>query len=215
MKEGTGRFVMMNRHCCEYCGIASDLGAIGKTDFDFFPRDRAAEYVRGDRQVMKTGVPIINAIELAPEHEGSDRLIVYSKVALRDRHGRIIGSAGFFREIARLRATPKSYGRLAEAVQHFHTHYGQAVSIPRLAATVGISLSEFERRFHHLFGATPRQYLQRVRVNAACRLLAETEKKITEIALEVGFFDHSHLSRTFSRLMGVSPLAYRKAHMPE
>jgi AraC-like DNA-binding protein len=66
-----------------------------------------------------------------------------------------------------------------------------------------------------LFGATPRQYLQRVRVNAACRLLAETEKKITEIALEVGFFDHSHLSRTFSRLMGVSPLAYRKAHMPE
>lgn len=43
----------------------------------------------------RTGVPIINAVAPAPEQEGSDRLIIYSKVPLYDRKHRIIGIADF------------------------------------------------------------------------------------------------------------------------
>ncbi|HPO38091.1 MAG TPA: helix-turn-helix domain-containing protein [Kiritimatiellia bacterium] len=38
---------------------------------------------------------------------------------------------------------------------------------------------------------------------------------MTGIAGEVGFYDQSHFSRTFTRLMGLSPLKYRKRHIPE
>lgn len=214
MKDRAGRFVMQNRRSCAYCRVASEAETIGKTDYDFYPRDRAQMYVAGDRQVMRSGVPIVNAIAPAPEEEGSDRLILYCKVALRDRRGRIIGVAGIHREVEGRRATPKSYGRLVRAVEHLHTHYSQALSTLQLAGMVGISQSQFDRRFRKLLGASPRQYLLRVRVNAACRLLAETTRSITEIALETGFYDHAHFSRTFSRLMGVSPRVHRKRNAP-
>jgi AraC-like DNA-binding protein len=214
MKDRQGRFVMHNRRGYEYCRVASELETIGKTDYDFYPKDRADMYVEGDRQVMRTGIPIINAIAPAPEEEGSDKLIIYSKVPLKDRQGRIIGIAGIHREVEGQRSTPKSYGRLSRAVQHLHTHHAKPLTTRQLAAMVGISHSQFDRRFRKLFGTTLRQYLLRIRVHAACRLLTQTEKSITDVALEVGFYDHAHFTRTFSKLMGIAPLAYRKRHQP-
>jgi len=215
MKDREGRFVMHNRRGYEYCRVASELETIGRTDYDFYPKDRADMYVEGDRRVMRTGVPIINEIAPAPEEEGSDKLIIYSKVPLRDRRGRVIGIAGIHREIEGLRAAPKSYDRLSKAVQHLHVNHAKPVSTRQLAVMVGISHSQFDRRFRKLFGTTVRQYLLRIRVHAACRLLTHSDKSITEISLEVGFYDHSHFTRTFSRLMGIAPLAYRKRHQPE
>jgi len=214
MKDRQGRFIMRNRHGREYCQVLSELEFVGKTDHDFHPKDRADMYVKGDQEVMRTGVPIINAIEPAPEEHGSDRLVICSKIPLKDRRGRIIGIAGIHREVEGFRATPKSYGRLFKAVQHLHQHYAKPLTTRQLAAMVGISSSQFARRFHKLFRATLRQYLLRIRVRAAGRLLTQTDKSVTEIAMEVGFYDHAHFSRTFSRLMGIAPLAYRKHQQP-
>jgi AraC-like DNA-binding protein len=214
MKDRQGRFVMNNRRSCEYAHVASERGTIGKTDYDFYPKDRADMYVEGDRQVMRTGVPILNAIAPAPEEEGSDKLIIYSKVPLKDQQGRIIGVAGIHREIDGLRATPNSFGRLSRAVKHLHTNHAKPLTTRQLAAMVGISSSQFDRRFRKLFHTTLRQYLLRIRVHAACRLLTQTDKSITEVALEAGFYDHAHFTRTFSKLMGLAPFAYRKQHLP-
>ncbi len=212
MKDRRSRFVMQNRRSCEFCRVASEAETIGKTDHDFYPRDRAELYVRGDRQVIQTGVPILNAIAPAPEEEGSDRLIIYSKVPVRDRRGRIIGVAGIHRRIEGLRATPQAYGRLSRAIETMHRDYARRLSARRLASEAGVSHSQFDRRFRRLFGTTPREYLLRVRVNAACRFLEDTDRTVTDIALAVGFYDHSHFSRTFRRLMGVSPKRYRRLH---
>ena len=56
-------------------------------------------------------------------------------------------------------------------------------------------------------------YLPRVRVNAACRMLENTNHKCTAIALECGFYDHSHFSRMFRRFMGMPPQVYRQRHL--
>jgi len=135
MKDRRGRFVMHNRRGYEYCQVSSERETIGKTEHDFYPKDRADLYIEGDRQVMRTGIPIINAIAPAPEGEGSDKLIVYSKVAVRDRRGRIIGIAGIHREVEGMRTTPKSYGRLSRAVEHLHNHYAAPASLPRWSAS--------------------------------------------------------------------------------
>ena len=108
--------------------------------------------------------------------------------------------------------TPKSFGRLSRAVQYMHAHFEQPLSTRQLAVMVGISNSQFNRTFQKLFNTTLRQYLLRIRVHAACRLLTQTDKSITEVAVEVGFYDHAHFTRTFSRLMGIAPLAFRKQH---
>jgi transcriptional regulator GlxA family with amidase domain len=56
----------------------------------------------------------------------------------------------------------------------------------------------------------PRTYLVRMRVAIAAELLRSTSRRATEIALEVGFYDHSDFSRQFRRIMGVAPTVYRR-----
>jgi len=212
MKDRDGRFVMNNRRGCEYCRAAFEEETIGKTDFDYWPADRAASYAEGDRQVMATGQPILNAVSSAPEEAGSDRLIIYSKVPVRDHDGNIIGVAGIHREIDTKRFAMTSYGRIGEAVQLMHREFARDLKTGELAGVAGLSTSQFNRRFRVLFRTTPREYLLHVRANAACRFLETTGWTVSRVAIEAGFFDHSHFTRTFRRLMGQTPAGYRKLH---
>ncbi len=56
---------------------------------------------------MKSGQPIINRVESAPESEGSARLVMTSKIPLRDSGGKVIGLAGFSRRPNRFASVPK------------------------------------------------------------------------------------------------------------
>jgi PAS domain S-box-containing protein len=215
MKDLEGRFVMHNRRACEFCHAASEEETLGKTDFDFWPSDRAQSYVEGDRRVMTTGQPILNTIADAPEEAGSENLILYSKVPVRDRSGKIIGVAGIYRELGTKGAVPYAYGKMAEALHTMHKRHSENLHMAELAASASLSKSQFNRKFSRLFGTTPREYLLRVRTNAACRLLETTDLTVTAIALETGFFDHSHFTRTFRRITNVTPGAYRRLHAPE
>jgi len=214
VKDSKSRFVMSNQRHNEICRAASEFQVIGKTDYDFFPKDGADLYVARERQIMRTGIPTINVVAPVAEEEGSNRLIIGSKFPLKDRQGKIIGVAGIHRSVDETRVTPQSYGPFAKAVQYIHEHYSEPLNTRKIAAMVGLSHRQFNRRFHRFFNTSLCRYLIRVRINAACRLLTETDRSITEIAGEVGFYDQSHFSRTFTRLMGLSPLKYRKRHIP-
>ncbi len=215
VKDSKSRFVMSNRRHCEVCHAGSELEVIGKTDHDFFPQDRADLYVERDRQIMTSGIPTINVVSPAPEEEGSNHLIIGSKFPLKDRNGKIIGVAGIHRAVDDMRAAPQSYGPFSRAVQYIHENYAESINTRKIAKMVGMSHRQFNRRFRRFFNTSLCQYLMRVRVNAACRLITETDHSVTEIAGEVGFYDQSHFSRTFTRLMGLSPLKYRKRHIPD
>ena len=82
----------------------------------------------------------------------------------------------------------------------------------KLARLAGLSISQFDRVFRRTFGVSLRQYLLKIRVEAACRKLAETDGTISAIASECGFYDHAHFSRGFQRIMGRTPRAYREGH---
>ena len=210
LKNRAGQFIGLNQKGCEYCRVSSDSEATGKTDFDFFPRTRAAAYVADDQQVMNLGVPITNRIECAPEHKGSSRLVMTSKLPLRNSVGEVIGVAGFSREIHEIRQTMSSLDRFAQVAEHIHRHFDEPIKTAQLARIAALSPSQFDRRFQATFGATARQYLLRVRVEEAARLLRTTDSTVTEIALDCGFYDHSHLTRNFGRIMNVTPSEFRE-----
>jgi transcriptional regulator GlxA family with amidase domain len=50
------------------------------------------------------------------------------------------------------------------------------------------------------------------RVAAAADLVKGTDRKLADIAVELGFFDHSHFVRVFARILGETPSAYRRRH---
>jgi AraC-like DNA-binding protein len=212
LKDRRGRFMALNRRGCDYCGVASEAEALGRTDRDFFPRRRADDYMRDDAAVMASGEPLCERIESAPEDEASPRLVQTVKVPVRDRAGRIIGVAGFSRPVEGLRAQRQSLARLDRVIAHLHAHLAEPLSSAGLAAIAGRSLSQFERSFRRAFGTSPRQHLLRLRIEAACRRLAASDDTIAVIAVGCGFADHAHLTRSFRRQMGMTPSDYRRRH---
>lgn len=201
----------LNIRGCEYCGVRSERDAIGKTDRDFFPRSRASKYIADDRSVMKSGLPIVNRIEPAPEHEGSPRLVITNKIPLRDPQGTVVGIMGFSRHLDQVRYAPSMLKSLASAIDYLHQHFAQPLSTEDLASQAGLSVSQFERTFRKAFGTSPRQYVVRVRIENACQQLSATENSISQIAQQCGFYDHAHFTRAFRTLMGESPSQYRKS----
>ena len=75
-----------------------------------------------------------------------------------------------------------------------------------------MSQSQLERRFQQLLGTSPGEYILRVRISASRAQLETTDRTIADIAIGVGFYDHSHFTRTFKRMMSCSPKQYRDHH---
>lgn len=90
-------------------------------------------------------------------------------------------------------------------------HFSEPLSLSTLAQCAGYSESYFCHSFRRYTGTTPFEYLNRIRIVKACELLASTDKKITEIAFRVGFNNISYFNRMFTKIMGVTPSAYRRS----
>ncbi len=211
VKDAQSRFVAMNRCGCEFCGVTKEKDVLGKTDFDFMPRRRAMEYIRDDREVIRTGKPIVGKIESAPEMEGSPRLVITCKIPLHDESGRVIGVAGFSRLTDQVREKP-AIERVGRLIERMHRDLRNITSTKQLAKMAGLSVSQLDRTFLRQIGTSPHKYLVKVRMEAACRVLAETNRTIASIAHEFGFHDHAHFSRTFHSQYGITPTTYRRGH---
>jgi AraC-like DNA-binding protein len=101
--------------------------------------------------------------------------------------------------------------RLLRARDTMDRRYAEPLDIPALARAALSSEAHFIRTFKRTFGETPHRYLQRRRLERAMALLRETEQPVTEICLDVGFASLGTFSRTFTRVLGMSPSAYRAA----
>src|SRR4051794_37552788 len=89
--------------------------------------------------------------------------------------------------------------------------FDKPLDVPALARVALTSEAHFIRTFKATFGETPHRYLQRRRLERSMALLRETDRPVTEICLDVGFSSLGSFSRTFSRVVGMSPSAYREA----
>jgi AraC-like DNA-binding protein len=111
----------------------------------------------------------------------------------------------------RIPAQARERRRAADAAAWIEAHSTEEVELARVAKRSGFSTFHFLRVFANVLGVTPHQYLVRARLKHAARLLADEERAITDIALDVGFADLSNFVRSFHRAAGVSPRGFRKA----
>ena len=83
--------------------------------------------------------------------------------------------------------------------------------IKDMATAAGLSPTRFSQAFLRGVGESPRGYLRRRRVELAQNLMVSTCKSLAEIALECGLCDQSHLTKSFRRVVGMSPSAWRRS----
>jgi YesN/AraC family two-component response regulator len=100
---------------------------------------------------------------------------------------------------------------IRQAMAYIHEHYFDPVSRQDIAQHINISEDYLTYCFRQELGTTPIKYLQRYRINQAKSLLKDSQKNITEIALDVGFSDSGYFSRIFHRETGMSPDQFRRS----
>jgi AraC-like DNA-binding protein len=107
------------------------------------------------------------------------------------------------------RAVEESNRRMLRARDAMDRDYAKPLDIPTLARIAHASEAHFIRSFRATFGETPHRYLQRRRVERAMFLLRESDRRVTEICLDVGFASLGTFSRTFTDIVGEPPTTYR------
>lgn len=115
------------------------------------------------------------------------------------------------RKEARSEPRAQDRRRAVEAALWIEACSHEQIDLEGAASEAGLSAFHFLRLFSRVLGVTPHQYLVRCRLRRAARLLADSARPITDVALDVGFNDLSNFVRTFHRAAGVSPRAFRKA----
>jgi AraC family transcriptional regulator len=86
-------------------------------------------------------------------------------------------------------------------------------SVPELAEMAGVSESLLAKSMRRFLGCSMTELRLRLQVERATHLLADTKLPIAEVALRSGFYDQSHLARTFHRVTGYTPAHYRRQVM--
>jgi len=99
--------------------------------------------------------------------------------------------------------------RLGKAISFLEQNYQNRITVEEVAEVAHMSVRNFQRVFHKVFGVSVIDYLIRLRVSHAAYLLQQRDKSVTQIAFEVGFQESSYFSRQFRRFMGVNPKDYR------
>ena len=97
-----------------------------------------------------------------------------------------------------------------ESVSMILEKYNQNLTIEKLSQTARTSRTTYIKRFVEMVGMPPRQYITHLRVNAAKNLLETTDRPVSKIAEEMGFYDTSHFNKSFTTSEGISPTEYRK-----
>jgi AraC family transcriptional regulator len=98
---------------------------------------------------------------------------------------------------------------LVRARELLHDRFSESFTIEEVARSVGTSPAYLCRVFREQYRYTIGEYVRLLRVESASRRLCDSDAPLAEIALDVGFVDQSHFTKTFKRLTGMTPAQFR------
>lgn len=212
IKNAEGRILYTNRYNATVSGWSSVDDMIGYTSEELYPPDQAAVYANRDREVFETGRPIIERIYGFV----ADRSAECNCVTIRPicgLSGRRIGTVTMYYRAQRTLGMTNWYEPIRKSIAYLNDHYADSVTVGQLAALSNYSVAQFRKLFTKLAQMSPSAYITQVRVNAAKTLLTTTDRRITDIAAETGFCDHSHFIKAFRKATGKNPSTLRKERL--
>ena len=100
--------------------------------------------------------------------------------------------------------------RIATIHDYLMNNYREDVDLKQLASLVSMAEGSLCRFFKKNMGMTIFEYLNRIKIDFACKLLMDPDLSILEVCLDSGFNNLSHFNKQFKKITGLAPLKYRK-----
>jgi AraC family transcriptional regulator len=135
-----------------------------------------------------------------------------------DAHGTILEATSLLRkqiDPESAQQIPEQGGRLlawqARKVRDYiDSHITEPVRVADLCALIQRSEAHFSRSFKCTFGVSPHAFVIRCRLELAARYMLETDASLSDVAVQCGFTDQSHLCKHFHQVVGQTPAAWRR-----
>jgi PAS domain S-box-containing protein len=124
-KDLQSRFLRINKALAERLGLSDPAQANGRTDADFFTAEHAQQALRDEQEVIRTGCPIVNKEERETWPDGRVTWVWTTKMPLRDREGRIIGTFGISRDVTERKQAEKDLQDARRAAEAANRAKGQ------------------------------------------------------------------------------------------
>jgi PAS domain S-box-containing protein len=210
IKNDRGQYVVVNTALVERCGCRQKRELIGRTPDQVYPPPLGQTYRMQDEELLRTGKPILNQLELQLYPSGSTGWCLTNKVPLYGRAHRVVGLVGISKDLHAPSESSEDYTPMAKTIQHIQSQFDQPLKISDLAAMAGLSQYQFEQRIHRIFELTAGQFIKKMRMDAAMRKLRDSDDPIVNIALDCGYSDQSTFTRQFKQVAGLSPAQYRR-----
>ncbi|KAB7649071.1 helix-turn-helix domain-containing protein [Polymorphobacter fuscus] len=100
--------------------------------------------------------------------------------------------------------------QLRRVTEHIDRNLTGALAADELAGVARLSTGHFCRAFKATVGETPHSYIIRQRVRRAQAMMVDTRESLSQIALACGLNDQAHLTRLFRRVLGTTPMRWRR-----
>lgn len=188
-KDVTGRYVLVNRVFVGRTNERSRRAVLGKRATDLFVPQLAERYDQQDAEVLRTGRPLRNELELIRRLGGTPGWFLTSKLPVHDGAGHLVGLVSVSQDLREDDADDASMDSMARLVAGIEERLGQALTVADLAALAGCTPAVLDRRVRRVFSLSPRQLVLRARVDRAAELLVGSDSPIAEIAVVTGFYD--------------------------
>ena len=163
---------------------------------------------RGLRVTGRTREAVADQMQRLSGAKGLNRvaaLLGILEALAQSRELQPIASAGFVPSLA-----SDDQGRMARVTAHIHAHLTGEIDRATVARAAHLSAGAFSRFFKLRTGKTLPEYVNELRVGRACRLLAEEDRKVTDVALDCGFRNLPNFNRRFREITRQTPREYRR-----
>jgi PAS domain S-box-containing protein len=208
VKDAQGRYVWGNRLLIDRAGLGGRAQLVGRTADDLFPS--AGQSTKSqDLAVIQSGRPSRDVLRCYRTSAGKRFWCMSFKFPMLDAGREVMGLVGLSRDLPRPGERHQSYDRLAQFLDYIDERLEENVLIANAAKHTSTSMDALGRLVHDVFGLTPKQLLQRKRMERACQMLEEGTGTITEVSGACGYADHSAFTRQFKAKIQITPAQYR------